>query len=483
MKKELNPLDEFFRESLGDVRVEPSASAKARFLEEASTPGGIGGAGWFRWYHLFIIAGIIISGAMAIFMLRSPESSVIHPVATVTPKATSPSIPANLPVQQDHAIPTNAKTSHSSGIITDEPVRRAEVKEVSSAKSYKTTPSKSSGTTAQTKQKTEDKAVINPESGSASIGKVTAPAANKTISVAENAKLSTGVEQKSDPLPTRTESSEGSQASVPEIKTTAEDPAPGQESKEIQGSGETSNSSAKPKPAQRNKIPSPIKFEPGFRYNIDFPLDGSSAEPVHSLNVEGKVRWGKFYVYTGAGYAIAKGFHQYEVKYNDYLGQYKKLDSITFAWDQKHYHLLPSYYMTETEVYDSSLKLDYYSLQKRYTRVRIPLMIGYDLYQKGRFSLGVQAGAEWDIFAGAREKEGSYTAGSKKIISVNAVTDELSKNRVFLIADFSVACRLSKRIYLLAEPRLNYLLPSSGNGSQSGQGLSPYFRGSMLIKF
>ncbi|MBK7215168.1 MAG: hypothetical protein IPH88_18140 [Bacteroidales bacterium] len=482
MKKELNPLDEFFRDSLEDVRVEPSASAKARFLEEASAPGGISGTGWFRLYHLFIIAGMVITGVLLIFLLRTPKTTAINPVAAVTPEANTPSIPATNSEQQTSIISENNNASNPSRVITDEPSRRIDAKVSSVVKPSETIKSKINKTTTQKEQNPE---IIAPvKLTPASKGNTSIPKENKAIPAIENTVNVTANSEKTDLLPPSSAPSESNPSATPEVKGGDAEPAYNPASDKNESSNAAGNPSPKPESPKKSKKPSQIKFEPGFRYNIDLPLDGSNAEPVHSLNVEGKVYWGKFYIYSGAGYALTNGFHQYEVKYNDYLGQYKKLDSITFAWDQKHYHLMPSYYMTETDVYDSSLQIDYYSLQKRYTRIRIPLMIGYDFYQKGRFSFGVQAGAEWDIFAGAREKEGSYSAGTKKIISVNGLSDELSKNRLFLIADFSVACQLSKRIYLLAEPRLNYLIPSSTSaGSQSGQDISPMFRGSLLIKF
>ena len=40
MKKETDPMDDFFRESLKNFTVEPSAPARARFLKGASSQAG-----------------------------------------------------------------------------------------------------------------------------------------------------------------------------------------------------------------------------------------------------------------------------------------------------------------------------------------------------------------------------------------------------------------------------------------------------------
>ena len=57
--RDTHPLDDFFRESLKDLKVAPSKNARGNFLEEAAKIRGKNGAGFWRWFGIVSIAILI----------------------------------------------------------------------------------------------------------------------------------------------------------------------------------------------------------------------------------------------------------------------------------------------------------------------------------------------------------------------------------------------------------------------------------------
>jgi len=201
---------------------------------------------------------------------------------------------------------------------------------------------------------------------------------------------------------------------------------------------------------------------------------------VTNFGLEGMFRFGNYSIRTGAGISITKGTNQLLVEYNDYLGSYMKLDSMTFAWDAKHYYLVPTYYLSNKNVYDSLMKLDDSKIIKRYTYLQIPIILGYDFIQKEKMSFGLRVGPIMSILLGEKTLSGAYDPGKKQIISINEITPEQVNLNWQIMVGLNATFRLSSNLGIEIEPFGKYYFnsvheTSSGTGKPWSIGLRAAF--------
>lgn len=463
MKKDKNSVDEFFRDSLQEYKVTPSEAARSRFLDEAAPAGSAGNSKFLRWYNLLSVAVVITASVFLYFHFSqdntpAPEKIEMQPL-TEKPNAPTTENESSTPVKSvnaniDNQIPlTNIETA----------------KENQEEKSIKNSDAKR---TSLTENKRAESA-SGPKMLNATIESQVVPENKKIASESITNKPEQSVEQpvqaliipeaKYD-LETGTIDTVTDATDIPDLTQPADSPLP--------------------QPVPQPTKP-PFGFTPYLLYSLDWNPKSDGNRLVHALGVEGKIHYGKFSLTSGIGVTSTKGNSNYEVQYNDYLGNYRKLDSITFAWDQKRYNLEPTYHMSDTKVWDTAVKLDSYQDEMRYNQLRIPVMLGYDFISRGRFVLGVKTGVEMVFYMKSRNlTEYEYSAGQNKLVSINSLTDELARNNFWFMANLSAACNISKRIVFEVEPRLQYLLnPDKTAANQSNQEVLPALRSSVKIKF
>jgi hypothetical protein len=187
-------------------------------------------------------------------------------------------------------------------------------------------------------------------------------------------------------------------------------------------------------------------------------LEGS--KPVTNFGLEGTFRIGRYSIRTGAGLSITKGTNQLAIEYNDYLGSYLKLDSMTFSWNQQHTDLIPTYYLTNKDVWDSLMKLENAKIIKRYTYLQIPLILGYDIISKGNFSLGFRVGPVLSILLSSKTLSDDFDPGKKQIISINMITPEQISLNWQLMGGINATYRFARRFGIEVEPFAKYYLNS-----------------------
>lgn len=464
MKKETNAVDDFFRESLQDHKVEPSTAARSRFLDEALHAGGKNPYRYFRWYTIVAVAVVISASVFLYFVLPNhnapaPESKEIK-MSGGNPDKSLPEIRTALP-EKKNSLANSNKSAPAQVIVltTDVPIEynsgsSSKVREFSE---HINTKSEISITQAK-ETKTNEVVVSAPDATVNPVNPVSASPDNP-------------------PQPTLVE------------KANSINPIAIAEANDTLISGKDITSiPASALGSEPGPDPNPAAARPGFSPFLIYSLDWNSnnrSKLVHSLGVEGTLTYGKFSITSGASYATTTGYHDYEVEYNDFLGKYQKLDSITFKWDQKQYNLEPTYYMSETKVWDSAVKRDSYQEENRYSQLRVPVMLGYNVVNSGKFILGAKAGVEMLFYLKSRTiTESQYSTGQNRLVNVNRLADENTRNNLWFMATLFADCNLSKRIIFEIEPRVQYLLnPDNSSASPSKQEVLPALRSSLKIKF
>jgi hypothetical protein len=181
---------------------------------------------------------------------------------------------------------------------------------------------------------------------------------------------------------------------------------------------------------------------------------------VNNFGAEGTFTYGKYSIRTGLGLSITKGTNELAVEYNDYLGSYNKLDSMSFTWNGAIHDYIPTYYLKTQDVYDSLMKLDYPKIVKRYTYLQIPVVFGYDVLRSGRFSVGLRAGPILSILLYSKQLSEEYDPGDKKVISINNISPEQVSLNWQVMGGINASVRLSKRINFEIEPMAKYYFNS-----------------------
>jgi hypothetical protein len=172
------------------------------------------------------------------------------------------------------------------------------------------------------------------------------------------------------------------------------------------------------------------------------------------------------------------------VQTNPYLGSYKALDSIAFNWDLKHYNLVPTYYTSGKDVYDTVVNYNYSYYKKRYTYLQVPLVLGYDFLQKNWFTLGARAGAVMSLLLKTETLSASYDPGKDRIITINNVTPDRIQLNWQALVGINASFRLSRLFSIEAEPDLRYYFNSVYESSElTKKPWSVGFRAAFLVTF
>ncbi|MFZ4562635.1 MAG: hypothetical protein ACOYNU_04580 [Bacteroidales bacterium] len=199
----------------------------------------------------------------------------------------------------------------------------------------------------------------------------------------------------------------------------------------------------------------------GFYYTPEWmfnTMEGSKF--VNNFGVEGTFHFGRFSVRTGAGLSVAKGTNELTVEYNDFLGAYNQLDSMKFAWNDPSHQYIPTYYMTQQDIWDSLLKLDYPKVIKRYTYIQIPLIMGYDFWRSEKFSVGIRVGPVMSVLLTTKQLSGEYDPGTKRIVSINDITPGQVNLNWQIMGGLNASINLTRNLILEIEPCGRYYFNS-----------------------
>ena len=209
---------------------------------------------------------------------------------------------------------------------------------------------------------------------------------------------------------------------------------------------------------RKNKKMTPfigVYYTPEWMFNT---LEGTKF--VNNFGLEGTFHFGRFSVRTGAGFSITKGTNELIVAYNDFMGSYNKLDSMKFTWNNPSQQYIPKLYMSNQDVWDSLMKVDYARVVKRYTYLQIPMIMGYDFVQSDRISVGVRVGPVLSVLLATKQLSAAYDPGNKRVVSINDIAPEQVSLNWQAMAGLNTSIRVTKELQFEAEPSIRYYFNS-----------------------
>ncbi len=362
MEKHPNPFDDFVREAMKGHGLTPSGKARKAFLDEA--PAALPpGKSWKKWYIIPVIL-IFLGGLVAVFVLtneNSPEekANLQQPTANIQ----VPSADIQQPTADIQEPITNSQqptaNSQEPSAISNEPTAAIQK------------------TTATIQQPTAT---------------IQAPSANSQEPPAT-------IQQ-----PT---------ANIQEPPASSQQPtADIQEPTAISNEPEASNDQPVPW-----RVAASVYYNPELMFNT---LEGN--KPVNNFGMEAIFYHGLVSIRTGVGLSVSKGITENSVNYNDYLGAYNKLDSMAFTFNEELNNFEPEFYMSNEKVWDSVPQSDSTEIIKRYTYLQVPLVLGFDFWQKGKISVGVRVGTIMSVLLKSQQLTGEYDPG--ETITVNLLITE-----------------------------------------------------------
>lgn len=181
---------------------------------------------------------------------------------------------------------------------------------------------------------------------------------------------------------------------------------------------------------------------------------------VHNTGLECIFRFGRYSVRTGAGVSVTKGTNELVICYNDYLGSFNSLDSITFIWDEQQSDYLATIYLTDKDVWDSLVREADHEIVKRYTYLQVPFILGYDFLGHGWFSMGVRAGPVLSVLLSSKQLTADYDPGKDKIIVINQISPDRIQTNWQAMAGVNFAFRVKRNWIIEVEPEARYYFNS-----------------------
>jgi hypothetical protein len=200
--------------------------------------------------------------------------------------------------------------------------------------------------------------------------------------------------------------------------------------------------------------------------------DERYSETNYWLNAGVTYHAGRFSVQTGVGLGYVFDHANYQVSY-------KSKDSIGFFTSIISFVVNPGNVIVFTTkdipVYDSLQHVADDRAVSRYTYLQIPLMLGYELLETNRFSLGIKVGPSISFLIGSKEALPFIDYPNSRLIRVENNSLTRVEMNWEIQAALDLEYRLAKSFSLYAQPYYkHYFKPFATEESTSTQPKDPY---------
>lgn len=247
---------------------------------------------------------------------------------------------------------------------------------------------------------------------------------------------------------------------LPDIITTEGPPALEQEAPSTdETANEQLQSEVKKQQKQRGTGTNQLSlyYRPEMIFNII-----ENEKLIHTFGVEIHHRLfdKKFLIGTGIGLSISKGYYEYAIAYNEFLGTYQKLDSISFQFNQQSFEMIPTIYTSELQVFGEETKLDYAKVYRQFVYLEIPLLLGYDFIRKPAYSLGFRFAPILSVLLTNKAESLIYDGGLNQIIQINKITPERVQTNWQLSTGINYTRKAGNHLSFEIEPQFGYYFNS-----------------------
>ncbi len=212
-----------------------------------------------------------------------------------------------------------------------------------------------------------------------------------------------------------------------------------------------------------------IFYRPEVTYNL---IESNKLSHVFGLDIQYRFFGDRYSVRTGLGLSVSKGYYEYATEYQEFLGEYEKLDSITFTWDEPQYHLMPTKYMSSEEVFEDTLSILNSKIYKRHYYLEIPLILGYDFITKKSWRLGLRTGPRLSLLVNTKTLNDMEDLGRNRVVQINQITSDRIHTNWQFVGAANLGIYTKGRVFFEMEPQFTYYFNSVYESAD--QGVSPW---------
>jgi hypothetical protein len=209
--------------------------------------------------------------------------------------------------------------------------------------------------------------------------------------------------------------------------------------------------------ARQKHLAYSLFYRPEITYNL---IESNMVSHHFGLEVQYRFFNDRYSIRTGAGLSVSKGYYEYATEYQEFLGSYQKLDSITFAWDERRYHLLPTYFKSEEEVFNDTLTTEYAKVMKQHFYLQVPMILGYDFIKGKNLRFGLRAGPRLSLLMETKTLSHLVDQGKNKVIQINQITPDRIRANWQFVAALNLGLYSKGRLFYELEPQFTYYFNS-----------------------
>lgn len=200
---------------------------------------------------------------------------------------------------------------------------------------------------------------------------------------------------------------------------------------------------------------------------IFYPSDASDADVnknAYTVGLGLNLNYNGFVIESGLGVNFSEDNGNYEIDYEEYLGSYEDLLSITF--DTTGPTVTPIFHTTTVDVYDSLKKVSISQTKNNYTYLQIPLFFGF-VKNNRRISYSLKGGPIMSFMINKNIPEVVLPEDKIKIIKIDKnIPTRINTNWQFAI-NIGFAYKLSDHLNISIEPTFRYYLRSVYNNDNN----------------
>ncbi len=445
--------DQWLRSTLQDYKPVPGRKGREAFLEAAAAANSTSGSGFWRktsllWLLLFLAIPILV------FYFQQPETlDLPSKVKNDTIQVAQPTIPKSIQIEESQT-PQTAKLEsfkrNAAFTDTAKPEVRAVIQQ----------PEIHNHETATSNIDSKHEALGKPELHKPSQINLTEDK-NKTFDDEPNSPilLDEGID------PVMNSISDEAQLTAIELSVLIGE---GQE----KNTGVKMNSNAANTTQANRQDEASIKtssreydhkleqlfyYRPELVYNL---IESNKLTHNIGYNLAYHFFNGRYSITSGIGLSFSNGYYEYATEYNEFLGKFDRLDSITFAWDRQQYNLIPTIFTTEEDAFDEQVSVAYAKIYKQHLYLQIPFMMGYDFYRNSRWRVGIRTGPRMSVLIDTKTLTFLPDNGANKVIQINQITPDRIKTNWQLSAGIQLSYATKNRLIIGLEPEFSYYFNS-----------------------
>lgn len=215
----------------------------------------------------------------------------------------------------------------------------------------------------------------------------------------------------------------------------------------------------------RNRIKPQISLGAYFTPEVIFyPVGNDVNKNAYTFGLGLNLNYNGFVIESGLGFNFSEDKGDYIIDYEEYLGSYEDLLSITF--DTSGQTVEPIFHTTTVEVYDSLNKVSISAAKNSYTYLQIPLFVGF-VKNNRRISYTLKGGPIMSFMINKNIPDVVLPEDKIKIIKIDRnIPTRINTNWQFAI-NVGFAYKLSNHINISIEPTFRYYLRSVYNNDNN----------------